>query len=211
MVNEAYGTETEAEIRRRFDLGDLGGAATVALRAYGPELFGFLMAFLRDETSASEAFSEATERMWKGFPTFGWDASFRTWAYVITRRAALSYQRDGQRRARRNRPLPEGSALSGVAADVRSATLTYLRTETKTRAAELRESLSHEDQEILVLRIDKGLEWAELSRVLYDGEGVPDAAEIKRESARLRKRFQVAKRRLLELARREGLVGQGEE
>lgn len=47
-------SEVENEIRRRFELGERGAAATVALRAHGPELFAYLLTFHRDETMASE-------------------------------------------------------------------------------------------------------------------------------------------------------------
>ncbi|MCK6532426.1 MAG: sigma-70 family RNA polymerase sigma factor [Polyangiaceae bacterium] len=199
-------SELEREIRQRFDVGDLAGAATIALRGYGPELFGFLMAFHRDETMASEVFSEASERIWRGLPRFAWQSSFRTWAYAVTRRAALVYQRDTRRRVRRQPQLPQGSELSVVAAQIRSATLEHLKTENKTRAAALRETLPREDQELLILRIDKGLAWNELAQVLHEGEEPLDDASLRREAARLRKRFQLAKEKLLELARREGLV-----
>lgn len=210
MTGQEEPSEVEREIRRRFDLGDLGGAATVALRHYGPELFGFLIAFHRDETTASEVFSEMTERIWKGLPGFHWASSFRTWAYMVARRTALTHQRDARRRGRREQALPEGSALSRVAEEVRSATLTHLKTETKTKAAALRESLPREDQELLILRIDKKLAWNELAQVLHEGEGELDEAAMKREAARLRKRFQLAKEKLFALARREGLVPTGE-
>jgi RNA polymerase sigma-70 factor (ECF subfamily) len=200
-------SELEREIRRRMELGDLAGAATVAVRGYGPELFGFLMAFHRDETSAAEAFSEAIERLWRGMATFGWQSSFRTWAYAVTRNAALTYQRDARRRGKRLRELPEGSALSALAAEVRSSTLTHLKTETQTRAVALRQTLPREDQELLVLRIDKGMAWNDLAHILHEGEAPLDETALRREAARLRKRFQLAKERLLALARKEGLVG----
>lgn len=168
------------------------------------------MAFHRDETMASEVFSEASERLWRGLPGFAWQSSFRTWAYAVVRRAAMAYQRDTRRRARRQEALPEGSALTAVAEQVRSATLEHLKTETKTRAAALRESLPREDQELLILRLDKGLSWNELAQVLNEGESELGADALKREAARLRKRFQLAKEKLLALARREGLVREKE-
>lgn len=209
-MGEDEPSELEREIRRRFDIGDLAAAATVALEGYGPELFGFLMAFHRDETMASEVFSEASERIWKGLPRFAWQSSFRTWAYAVTRRAALTYQRDERRRGRRQQPLPEGSGVGAIAEQVRSTTLAHLRTETKTRAAALRETLPREDQELLILRIDKGLAWNDLAQVLHEGEAPLDGAGLRREAARLRKRFQLAKDKLIELARRDGLVGKSE-
>ena len=62
------------------------------------------------------------------------------------------------------------------------------------------------DRALLVLRVDRGLSWNDLARVLNeDGEPLDDAA-LKRESARLRKRFQLLKRELLELGRAAGVV-----
>jgi RNA polymerase sigma-70 factor, ECF subfamily len=198
--------ELEREIRRRAELGDASGAVTVALRGYGPELFGFLMAVHRDETDASEVFSDASERIWDGFSSFGWRSSFRTWAYVIARHASLEHRRTTRRRARRQQELPRSSLLSAIAAEVRSETLPHLKTEMKSRMAALRDSLPPEDRELLVLRVDKRLAWNELAEVLHDGAAARDELALKREAARLRKRFQAVKERLIELGRREGLL-----
>ena len=67
----------------------------------------------------------------------------------------------------------------------------------------LREDLPREEQEILVLRVDKQLAWDDLARVLWEGVEPPSDEELKRESVRLRKRFQTIKDRLRELWRRE--------
>lgn len=53
---------------------------------------------------------------------------------------------------------------------------------------------------LLVLRVDKDLAWNELARVMHPEEAEPlDEEGLKREAARLRKRFQHVKERLLEL------------
>lgn len=197
----------EREIKERANRGDVAGATNVAIRGYGPELFGFLVALHRDEQAASDVFSDLTERIWKGLPTFEWQSSFRTWAYTIARNSSLSHHRNARRQARRQSPLPDGSELSILAQNVRSETLAYLKTETKSAAAKLRESLSREDQELLMLRVDRRLAWNELAEVLHEGETPLDPSEAKREAARLRKRFQLLKEKLMELGRREGLVG----
>jgi RNA polymerase sigma-70 factor, ECF subfamily len=104
-------------------------------------------------------------------------------------------------------PLPEGSRIEEIAAAVRSETATHLRTETKSRIARLRESLSEQDRMLLTLRVDRQLEWNELARVLHDGgEAELEGEALRRASARLRKRFQDVKEKLAELARREGLL-----
>jgi RNA polymerase sigma-70 factor, ECF subfamily len=207
MSVEAERELLERQIQERMGLGDHVGATNVAIRGYGPELFRFLVALHRDEQAAGDVFSEVTERIWKGLPSFVWKSSFRTWAYAIARNASLNHRRDSQRRAGRQSPLPEGSDLAVLAQSVRSETLAYLKTENRSRVAKLRESLSHDDQELLMLRIDRRLGWNELAEIMCESEAPPSVAELKREAARLRKRFQLLKERLRELGRREGLVG----
>jgi RNA polymerase sigma-70 factor (ECF subfamily) len=70
---------------------------------------------------------------------------------------------------------------------------------------ELRDRLPEEDRMLLVLRIDRKLDWKDLAHVFSEtrGHAQPDAATIEREAARLRKRFQVLKERIRELAARE--------
>jgi RNA polymerase sigma-70 factor (ECF subfamily) len=197
----------EQAIRSRCDQGDLAGAATVAIRGYGDELFGFIAALHRSEDDASEVFARVAERLWSGLGGFGWQSSFRTWAYAVARNESRYYRRGEGLRARRNAPLPDGSDLSEVVAEVRSRTITFLRTEQRTRLAELRDSLPPDDRALLVLRIDRELSWIDLARVLHGDEEPLGEEALKRESARLRKRFQLVKDRLREMARREGLLG----
>lgn len=201
--------ELEREIRRRLDQRDWTAAVTLAIQGYGAEIFGFLLAFHRDEEDAAEVFSLFSERLWRDLPTFHGDCSFRTWAYVLARHAALNYRRDARRREQRRRSLPEGSAVSALIQQVRSDTASYLRSERKERFRALRESLPLEDQALLILRVDRELAWNDLALVLNEREGPLGEAELKREAARLRKRFQALKARLLELGRLAGVASTG--
>lgn len=197
----------ETEIRRRFDAGDMEGAASLAMKGYGPEIYGFLAATHRRQEDADEVFSLFAEGLWRGLPGFSWQSSLRTWAYAVARRLSLRYRRDARRHAQRVAPLPDDSALAALAADVRSATLPYLQSQVKDRISELRASLPPEDQELLLLRVDRKLAWAELAQVLRGEDAPPLEGEaLKREAARLRKRFQLIKDQLRELGRREGLL-----
>lgn len=197
----------EDAIRQRAQEGDLKGAASLAVRAYGTEIFELLAALHHNDNDAAEVFSMFAEKLWRSLPSFRWDASFRTWAYTIARTASLDFRRAEKRRAQRIAPLPDGSTLSGIEADVRSVTQSYLRTERRDRFAQIRAELSPEDQELLMLRVDRGLAWDELAMVLADDEEKPLSPETKkRVAARLRKRFQLLKDKLRERGRREGLV-----
>jgi RNA polymerase sigma-70 factor (ECF subfamily) len=200
--------ELEREIRALWERGELQGAAAAAVRGYGPEIYGFLVAFHRQKDDASEVFAAFTERLWRGLPGFEWQCSFRTWAYAIARNTSLTYRRQARRRAEIYGPLPEGSQLSALEQPPRSETASYLKTQRQTRMAALRESLPREDQELLVLRVDRKLAWRDLARVLlHAGDGSsPNDEVLEREAARLRKRFQLLKEQLYELGRREGLI-----
>ncbi len=98
------------------------------------------------------------------------------------------------------------SALEDVAQQVRTATLTFARTQTRSRLEKLRDELPPEDRELLVLRVDRGLAWDDLVLAFHEGAAPIDDATRARESQRLRKRFQLVKERLRDMARRDGLV-----
>jgi RNA polymerase sigma-70 factor (ECF subfamily) len=168
------------------------------------------VALHRDSVEASDVFALFAEGVWRGLPRFAWECSLGTWLYAIARRSSLRYRRDGRRRAAREKPLPEGSSASVLVAQLQSKTASFLKTEKRSRIAALRDTLPVADQMLLMLRVDRGLEWNELAHVLHESEEEELAGEaLKREAARLRKRFQLVKEKLHELAAREGLVGKG--
>jgi len=201
--------ELEREIRGHWDRGELQQAGAAAVRGFGPEIFGFLVAFHRHKDDANEVFAAFTERLWRGLPGFEWHCSFRTWAYAIARNVSFTYRRQARRRAQVHAPMPDGSQLSALEQPVRSDTASYLQTQRKSRILALRESLAQEDQELLVLRVDRQLAWSELARVLLHADDGPPLTDdvLKREASRLRKRFQIIKEQLYDLGRREGLIG----
>lgn len=188
----------ETEVRALCEAGDHDRAATVALRGYGPELYSFLAAL--HPRDADDVFSAVSTRLWRGLPKFAWQSSLRTWAYTIARNAS----HDARSRGVREVALDDASEIGRVANEVRTATQRYLRTDFKDRFAALRATLPVEDQELLILRVDRELDWKELAVSLSDRE--LDGDELVREAARLRKRFQALKAKLLELGRREGLL-----
>lgn len=197
----------ESQVRAHCDARDWDAACTAILRGYGPEVFGFLVAVHRNEAAANDAFSDLAEAIWRSLPNFAWQSSVRTWTYAIARNVSRTRKRDAARLDRRA-PRAGDSALEGVAAKVRTETLAILRTETKTRLQALRDALPEADRMLLVLRIDRGLSWNDLARVLHEGEeDAPlDDAALTREAARLRKRFQLVKDKLREMAKKEGLL-----
>ena len=189
------GMSDEARVRELLDAGDLEGAATEAIRHFGPQVLRYLRSLLREEALATEAFSQFAENLWKGLPAFRAEASLRTWAFRLALNAAINLREQAWRvRGRRLRT----AEASKIAEEVR--TRTAVRVERQRQALDkLRQSLSVEDRSLLVLRIDQGLSWAEIAEVL--------SAEGRRvEVAAVTKRFERVKERLAKMARDQGLV-----
>jgi RNA polymerase sigma-70 factor, ECF subfamily len=210
----SFEESVEERADRALAAGNHELAATLVLREYGGEVTRFLAALHRDHDDAAEVFSEFAEALWRAVPSFERRSSLRTWMYAIARRVSLRHRRDARRRRTRFEPFTDSSAFAAVEEEMRSATLSYLRTERRTRLSALRDSLPVEDQMLLVLRVDRKLAWNDLAIVLRNDETPGGASEaaglsdeaLKREAARLRKRFQLLKEKLRELGRREGLL-----
>ena len=186
--------ELERRIRSQVEAAALEDAATQALRGYGPEILGFLVNAANDEELAVDAFSHFSEDLWRGLAGFRWEASLRTWAYTLARHALVRAARS-KRRDRNVGPLST-SAAEAIVAEVRTQTLTFLRTESRNKVATLRASLSSEEQMLLTLRVDRGLAWRDIARVLGDFEAAPSNEALTRQVATLRKRFERIKNRL---------------
>ena len=187
----------ERAIRGLCEAGDHAEAATAALQAYGVELLGFLRALAGDHDLAAEAFAELGEDLWKGLPRFRWEASLRSWLYALARNALAQLRRDPRRRVDRNLPL---SIAPELAAAARTITREIQRTEVKDEFRALREQLDPEEHEILLLRLDRGMAWKDIARILGGADDVDARA------AALRKRFERAKQRLKKLAIERGLI-----
>jgi RNA polymerase sigma-70 factor (ECF subfamily) len=191
----------ETAIRELIDAGDLDGAASLAITHYGPELHGFLCALSRDPDLAADAFGAASENLWRNLTKFRWEASLRTWAYQLARNALHALRRDPRRRPERNLPL---SVAASIAAVPRSTTAPYQRGEVMAGLRELIESLDAEDQEILILRLDRRMSWKDIARATAE-ETDPDST-LDQRAATLRKRYERTKTLLKKLALERGLL-----
>ncbi len=194
------GDDFEAQLGALLRAGDLEAAASGALGTYGPELYGFLVNLMSGESDASEVFSQTAEDFWRALPSFERRCSVRTWLYLLARNAAARFWRSPWHRA-----AGSSTRLDGIVAEARSRTEPWLRTEVKDKWRQLRESLEPDDRTLLVLRVDRELDWNDVARVMLSREDA-GAAELARESARLRKRYHLLKEQLRERARAAGLL-----
>jgi RNA polymerase sigma-70 factor (ECF subfamily) len=188
----------EDRIRELLDGGHLAEAATKALKGYGPEILGYLVSIIRDDSAARDIFGEFSEDLWKGLGSFRKQSSFRTWAYKVAWNAAQMYWRDPYRRRVRRIETDEYSLL---AEKLRVSSVRSDPSAKAGRLAELRASLQPDEQTLLILRVDKGLSWKEIAEILAGQEGEAPSAP-----AALRKRFERLKERLVLRAEEDGLL-----
>ncbi len=191
--------ELEAVIAAHCAASEYGAAATAAIKGYGPEILGYLLAATHREQETAEIFSEFCENLWRGLPGFRGEASFRTWSYRLAYHALARAARDGIRKRRRTVAMAEVPEVEAIIDHVRTRTLPHMRTEIKAEVMRLREQLPEDDRTLLILRVDRRLEWDEIASIVEPE--LPDAADVRRLSATLRKRFERVKLKLRELAK----------
>jgi RNA polymerase sigma-70 factor (ECF subfamily) len=189
----------EDEVRRVSLTGDVRGATTLAIQRFGPELLGFLHVLTGDPEAAGEVFADLCVRIWKGLPAFRWESSLRTWIYVLARRACHDHRRDRAAWQGRNTHLTDDAQLDALIVHLRTQGTTQLREGRAARIQRLRARLSVDEQTLLTLRVDRGLEWREIAIILSDADA-PGDDELTRAAASLRKRYERVKQALRRMA-----------
>ncbi len=186
--------EAEQNVQALLAKGDHRGAASEAIRGFGPKVLGYLRSILRDDEDATDAFSHFAEDLWRGIPGFRGESSFKTWCFKLAWCAAMHVRSDAWKRLGRRLDTSEASKLAD---EIR--TQSVVRDERqRTSLDKLREALNPEEQTLLFLRLDQGLEWAEVAEIL-------SAAGPAVEATTLRKRYERLKERLAQLVKEQGL------
>jgi len=196
----------DPDVREACDARDYDRAASVAIGRYGGELLAFVSARLRSVADGEDVFAAFAEKLWLGLPQFEWRCSLRSWCYRLARNTANDFLSLAHHRRELNLAPEAHARLSQLVDHVRTNTRAYLKTAVKDRMQELRETLPPDDQMLLILRVDRGMAWRDLAVALSDGVATVSDAELDKEAARLRKRFERVKDQLRELARADGLL-----
>jgi RNA polymerase sigma-70 factor, ECF subfamily len=175
----------DPRVRALLDAGARADAATEAIRALGPAVLRYLRALLRNETDANDAFSYWAESLWSGLPGFRGDASLRTWSLRLAYHAALTVLDPAWRR--RVRPFATGEA-SRLAATLRTASAVRIERQRRKLDAVIAR-LTPEQQTLLSLRVDQGLSWDDLARVLSTNTRGVDPKTLAKRYERLKARL----------------------
>src|SRR5688500_16760769 len=172
------GGEREERVRELAAAGDHNGATALAVAELGDEVYAYVLARSRDEDEAGDVFSQACADLLTSMPTFGFRCTVRTWFYRLARSAGARYRAAAGNRSDRRIAL---SQVSEAIDQVRTRTHFHLRTEIKDGFRRLREQLDADEQQLLMLRIDRDLGWNEIAEIVDD---VDDPKELARAAAR---------------------------
>jgi len=182
-------------------------ATQVALEGYSREIYGFLLAKFRGQsTYADDVFSEFCETLWSTLSSFQWRCSIRSWCYSLARSSASRHQRTSHHQCERTIPLSAAPWIEHLTVQLRTSTRPHLKSEVKDEFQRLRERLSEDDQDLLILRVDRGMAWHDIAHAMLSSEAMDDDDSTRRVEAALRQRFVEVKRRLKHLATEAGLL-----
>jgi RNA polymerase sigma factor (sigma-70 family) len=206
MSDETNNEDVERRIDRALDAEEYREAVALALDTYGGEWFGYLVDSAKSKQDADEIYGRFSLDLLEGIADFKGESTVRTWGYAVLRNARNQFYRKGNRRAKRKKPLQEYDELSQIVDRTRSKTNEWKKTSVKDNFARLiREELGEEDRDIVTLRVDRKLGWKEVARVMLD-QPDPSPSDIRRESRRVRKRFERAKEKIREIAEENDLL-----
>lgn len=191
--------DLSAAVRARLASGDVAAATTLVVQGHGPQILGYLTAMARHEADAHDAFSQFCEDLWRGLPGFMGRSSLRTWCYVLARNALHRQRSRAPQRHGAHLALSQVPELSQLAERLRTATPDFMRSETRSRFAMLRDRLDPDDRTLLILRVDRRMPWRDIAEVLADPDAALAPADLARRAAALRKRFERLKQSLREL------------
>lgn len=184
------------QVRSLLSAGDVRAATTLALRELGPEVLGFLCGVV-GENDGDEVFAALSERLWKSLATFEGRCSIRTWTYVLARHEIGRFKRGARKHEAGRVPI---SQFQEVLEEARSKSRSALATSKRQELGRLRAELPEEDRAILILRIDRKLAWTDIALTFAEAPEQVSEETLRREAARLRKRFQLVKQRLINKA-----------
>jgi len=182
--------DLEHEVKGLLALGEHAEAATRTIRALGPTVLSYLRRMLHDEDDVADAFSEWSERVWRGLPSFEFRSSLRTWCVRLAVNVALNDRDEAWRRRVRRFASGEASALAQS-----------IRTSSDSRRNKLRElsrELDMDERTLLFLRVDQEMSWSEVAEILSASGEVVEAGTAS-------KRFERLKAKIQKLARRHRL------
>ena len=186
----------EKEIWRLHQVGELLKAFELVVSGYTPWLRTWLRRKIRDEQKAKDLYQDITLKFWRGFKSFRWGSSCKTWLCAIALRE-LYYD------ARKKTTAEQ--ALDSQAAAAQSSLTGKLDKRAQLEA--IFAMLTDEERLLLTLREVNGASWEELAALQEPSKSFAPE-ELQREASRLRQQHSRLLKRIRDEVQSEPSVSQ---
>jgi RNA polymerase sigma-70 factor, ECF subfamily len=194
----------KVRIRALIAAGDVGAGVTGVLRLYGAEIYGFVVALLEDDAASHEVYArvvvQVTTRLSSCPERFG----LRTWLYLLARRELAGH------RARASSPPErpeETSVLTPVLVPPLQESSPFRQTSFCGTISMFRKHLTPDEQEVLILRVDRRLSWTAIALTgLGEHANKSSTSELAEERRRVRRKFVEVRQKLTRIAASHGIL-----
>lgn len=173
----------ESELAEHCERALFDSATQLLLRGFEVEIRGFLRARTRNRTSLDDVYAVFSEDVWRGLRGYRFEGRLRSWVFTLARNALARHAKSKQRWRERHvsddferTPLPARMSVAH-------------KQERLARLPPLLAGLDDADRQLIEQRLLHARPWREIAHA-------SGAADVARESARLRKRFQTLVRTL---------------
>lgn len=187
------GSVAKAALALHPERAGLAHSMRLLMRRYAAEVRAFLRTRTSSRYSMEEVYSSFSEDVWKGLPQLRSDGHVRSWIYVIARNALSRHVR----LKRRWRTRHTFSGVDSAQAELRQSYAS--REGNLAQLAPLLSDLNEADRLLLERRLVQSMAWRDIALESARAAGDMSESFVTRESARLRKRFQL----LLEALRKQ--------
>lgn len=151
-------------VRALLARGERSAALEAVLAAYGAEVFGMIVGVVDKRRIGEQVYADVLARAVQSIGELDSSQPVRLWLYNIAHRALSAHRKrnvgDATTRTEELRPV----------------------------VAAVRRGLNQEDRELLILHVDRALDWSQLARVELGGDA--STAAIDSEAAALATRFE---------------------
>lgn len=155
--------EIDIDIIQKAALGDTDALEEV-YKTFSSTVYSIAVGITRNSQDAEEATQDAFVKIFRNMRSFKFDSSFGTWIYRIAVNAAINVYRARQRRAAPMTRIEDAGDIHDPRSDAPRERLR--NQDTKSKVAEMLETLSPEHRSCIVLREIEGLDYKEMADIL---------------------------------------------
>jgi RNA polymerase sigma-70 factor, ECF subfamily len=156
----------EQELLRRIKNGD-HEAFSQLLEKYKKPLFSFIFNMTRDESASEDIFQELFLNFYKRIFKYKEKNRFGSWIFTSARNLTLDYLRKRSKEINRSQYLDDENDSTGkkIKSDDATPDENALKSEENSKLENAMSKIPEEQREVMVLRINSGLSFKEISKI----------------------------------------------